>query len=145
MSEIFVKCLAPWEDRSDELDRIFAEAPENCTGKLEPGEYFLRKTIRIGGRKGLTIDGCGATFVLHCDRTQMAFDSTNPENPDGFIFTDCDDLTLRRLQVRTTLDFPAVNPGFPTGGGQSPYPHFPGRRFSGIGLGVNRNISGMPS
>ena len=82
MSEIFVKCLAPWEDRSDELNRIFADAPENCTVKLEPGEYFLRKTIRIGGRKGLTIDGRGATFVLHCDRTQMAFDSTNPENPD---------------------------------------------------------------
>ena len=100
MSEIFVKCLAPWEDRSDELNRIFADAPENCTVKLEPGEYFLRKTIRIGGRKGLTIDGRGATFVLHCDRTQMAFDSTNPENPDGFIFTDCDDLTLRRFTFR---------------------------------------------
>lgn len=92
--------LNPSENAA-QLNARIASAPDQLHVLFQPGDYDLDRPIEIIGKCGWTVSGPGAVFHTYYDRTNGG--NPNTKSIDGFHITDCKDLVLRQLKVKSAL------------------------------------------
>ena len=86
------------EDASPVLEKMIADAPGGASISFEAGIYPLSKTVNVKGKKGLDLNGAGATLAPYFDR------ETGAEGGSGvFELLDCRDLTIRGFKIASSV------------------------------------------
>lgn len=88
------------ECQEEQLRKLFEEAGDGSTILFEAGTYPMGRQFTIQGKKNLTICGEDTVFVSHYEP-----DMGNGQTPGLFYFHNCENLTLKGLDV--TTDCPA--------------------------------------
>ncbi len=84
------------ESQKEQLERMFREAADGTMIQFEPGNYFMECQFCIREKKDLTICGNSTVFVSHYEP-----DMGNGQTPGLFYFQDCENLTLKGLDITT--------------------------------------------
>lgn len=86
------------QDASPVLERIIADAPDDATLSFEKGVYPLSVTVNVKGKKGLTLEGNGATLAPYFNRETGADDGAGV-----FELLDCEGLTIRGFNIASSV------------------------------------------
>ncbi len=99
--ELLIKPSAARENDAPRLTAAIASAPNGSVVTLAPGEYYLTEPVIVENKEDLTITGEGARILTYYDRSNGG--GVHTKSTDGFRFTNCRHLTLRRLTLRSAL------------------------------------------
>ncbi len=97
MTQLEISCATPWQDRSDELNELIRNAPEGSRLKFAPGEYYLRESLRLVGKRSLVLDAEGCVFTV---TNNPACVEESAENMHAFVVEDCVDITFVGFECR---------------------------------------------